>query len=142
MASVGLGSARSGGFLRSTVLAILATLCIADLQAAGPFTGKNGPDQWVILAESDSAVPAKTFHAHRALAAGLALALGPFGGHRIYLGTNPKVPVFYALTFGGFGVLVLIDLGHILFTKDLAAYVENDRVLMWAKSRGEAVIPP
>lgn len=77
---------------------------------------------------------------NRLLAAGLAITVGPFGGHRLYLGTRPKVPLLYGLTFGGFGVLVLVDLGHILFTKDLTAYVESDRVLMWA-GRNEPVEP-
>lgn len=81
-------------------------------------------------------------HVSRALAAGLALTLGPFGGHRIYLGAPPKIPLIYGLTFGGFGVLVLIDLGHILFTKDLAAYQNNHKVLMWAGPEAEGSTPP
>ncbi len=128
--------------MRSALFGILATFCVADLWAAGPFAVKTAPDQWALVVESDSLVLADIHRPHRALAAGLAIVLGPFGGHRIYLGTDPKVPVLYALTFGGFGVLVLVDLGHILFTKDLATYAENDRVLMWAKPRSEAVIPP
>ena len=142
MTSTGVDHARFHGLLRSALFGFFATLCIADLWAAGPFTVKTAPEQWALFVESDSSVLADIHRPHRALAAGLALALGPFGGHRIYLSTDPKVPVLYALTFGGFGVLVLVDLGHILFTKDLAAYVENDRVLMWAKPRGEAAIPP
>ena len=79
----------------------------------------------------------------RAFAAALAITLGPFGAHRLYLGTTPKVPLLYGLTFGGFGVLVLIDLGHILFTKDLSVYQDSRQVLMWAKPReGEVVTPP
>ena len=50
------------------------------------------------------------------------MLVGPFGAHRLYLGTTPKVAIIYGMTFGGFGVLVLIDLGHIVFTKDLAPY--------------------
>ena len=78
----------------------------------------------------------------RLVAAALAVTLGPFGAHRLYLGTNAKVPVFYGLTFGGFGVLVLIDLGHILFTKDLTLYEHNDQVLMWAGKRADAQPTP
>lgn len=81
-------------------------------------------------------------HVSRALAAGLAVALGPFGAHRIYLGTPPKIPVFYSLTFGGFGVLVLIDLGHILCTRDLAPYMDNSRMFMWGRSAPGPVTPP
>ena len=77
----------------------------------------------------------------RLVAAGLAVLVGPFGAHRLYFGTKAKVPIIYGVTLGGFGVLVLIDLGHILFTKDLTPYRSNDQVLMWAKPK-EAVTPP
>jgi hypothetical protein len=77
----------------------------------------------------------------RAVAAALAVLVGPFGAHRLYFGTKPKVPVIYGVTLGGFGVLVLIDLGHILFTKDLGPYRHNDKVFMWAKPKA-ATTPP
>ena len=117
----------------------------APVMAGGPF---NDPS----AALSDAGIPAledslsakETLpHLSRALAAALAVTLGPFGAHRLYLGTTPKVPLLYGLTFGGFGVLVLIDLGHILFTRDLSAYRDDRQVLMWAKPRkGEGVTPP
>ncbi len=69
----------------------------------------------------------------------LAVALGPFGAHRLYLGTTPRVAVFYGITFGGFGVLALMDLGHLLFSQDLAPYRDNSRVFMWS---GTASTPP
>jgi len=63
----------------------------------------------------------------------LTLAVGPFGGHRIYLGTNAKVPIFYALTLGGgLGLLPIIDFFCITFTKDLSKYIDNDKIFMWA----------
>jgi hypothetical protein len=70
----------------------------------------------------------------RLVSSGLAVLLGPFGAHRLYLGTTPKVAVIYGVTFGGFGLLPLIDLGHLLFTKDLGPYQDNDRVFMWGKA--------
>jgi len=62
----------------------------------------------------------------------LTILTGPLGGHRLYLGTKPIVPVVYAVTLGG-GLLVIpiIDLFTIIFTKDLSKYEENDKVLMW-----------
>lgn len=70
----------------------------------------------------------------RLIGALLAVALGPFGAHRIYLGTNTKVPVFYTLTLGGgLGVLPAIDLFCILFTKDLERYYANDNIFMWSQ---------
>ncbi|MBP6391165.1 MAG: TM2 domain-containing protein [Flavobacteriales bacterium] len=68
----------------------------------------------------------------RLIASLLTIGLGAFGAHRLYLGTSAKVPIVYGLTFGGFGVLAAIDLGHILFTKDLSAYRRNEQVFMWA----------
>lgn len=127
---------------------VLTTFCgwaaSAPIAAAGPFCG-----QQVVLLRSDvpfsvdSVVATDPQHVSRALAAALAVTLGPFGAHRLYLGTTPKVPLLYGLTFGGFGVLVLIDLGHILFTRDLSAYQDNRQVLMWAGPReGEKFTPP
>jgi len=62
----------------------------------------------------------------------LALTLGPFGMHRIYFGTDVKVPIFYTLTLGGgMGFLPFVDLLHILFVRDLSYYYSNPRVFMF-----------
>ncbi|HBX53019.1 MAG: hypothetical protein A2275_00880 [Bacteroidetes bacterium RIFOXYA12_FULL_35_11] len=62
------------------------------------------------------------------------LLTGPLGGHRLYLGTKPVVPVIYAVTLGGgIGILPIIDLFAIAFTKDISRYVDNERVIMWLK---------
>ena len=70
----------------------------------------------------------------RLVAAALALTLGPFGVHRLYFGTDFKVPIVYSVTFGCFFILPIIDLGVILFTKDLEKYQNNPRVIMWLGS--------
>ncbi len=68
----------------------------------------------------------------RWVAVGLCIALGPFGVHRMYLGTDAKVPILYALTLGGgLGVLPLIDLFQLLFTKDISRFYNNPNVFMW-----------
>lgn len=77
----------------------------------------------------------------RLISSALAVLLGPFGAHRLYLGTNTRVAVVYGLTFGGFGVLAMLDLGHLLLTKDLAPYRNNDQVFMWGKG-ATAPTPP
>lgn len=62
----------------------------------------------------------------------LAITLGAFGVHRLYLGTKPIVPVFYCLTLGGgFYLLTLIDVGVIVFSKDLEKFKNNDKIVMW-----------
>ena len=64
--------------------------------------------------------------------AGLTITLGIFGVHRLYLGTSPHVPVIYTVTLGGgLGIVPLIDLIHILATKDLEKYQEIHRFFMW-----------
>lgn len=69
---------------------------------------------------------------------GLCIALGPFGVHRLYLGTTEKVPILYTLTLGGgLGVLPIVDLFTILFTKDLSKYRNNSNVFLWTPPKGE-----
>jgi TM2 domain-containing membrane protein YozV len=70
----------------------------------------------------------------KVIALTLAVTLGVFGVHRLYLGTSTKVPIIYTLTLGGgFGVLVVSDIIAILATKNLDAYSPNEKVFMWAE---------
>ena len=63
----------------------------------------------------------------------LAIALGPFGVHRLYLGTVAKVPVIYTLTLGGgLGILPLLDIIAILSNPNLEKFTQNEKVVMWA----------
>ena len=60
---------------------------------------------------------------------------GITGAHRIYLGTEPYMPLVYLATLGGFGILPLVDFIVILCTpKDkLEEYFDNGKVFMWGK---------
>lgn len=70
----------------------------------------------------------------RLTAAILCITLGPFGVHRLYLGTKTTVPVFYTLTLGGgLGILPVADLFLIVFSKDLERYKDNPNVFMWTE---------
>lgn len=113
------------GIFRSVLMGVTLALCSSSF-AGGPFQPKPyvPADSMEVMVEDQ-----------RLVSCALALALGPFAAHRIYLGTTPKVAVIYGLTFGGFGILALIDLGHLLFSKDLEPYRNNDRVLMWGKPK-------
>jgi TM2 domain-containing membrane protein YozV len=116
-------------------------LGLGRVLAGGPYREPFTP----LSADTALSAPAAADTLHtpsRAVAAVFALTLGPFGGHRLYLGTGPKVPLVYSLTFGGFGVLAVVDLAHILFTRDLSAYQKNDRIFMWAKPRKDAPTRP
>ncbi len=98
--------------------------------ASGPYQPLRGEPP--ILSELAVLPPAlEDDRDPRATAAVLAVFLGPFGAHRLHLGTSPKVVVLYGATFGGFGILPLIDLGHLLFARDRERFRNNDKLLMW-----------
>lgn len=135
--------------LPTTLVSIALLLFLGPVQArvAGPFL-RTGPESIELLGwepeeyrpsvqETRERVPENA----RLVSSTLAVLLGPFAAHRIYLGTTPKVAIIYGVTFGGFGVLALIDLGHLLFTKDLAPYRNSDRVFMWSVPKGGATPP-
>jgi hypothetical protein len=74
----------------------------------------------------------KRKHRSKLIAVAADLLTGPLGGHRIYLGTEPYVPVIYALTLGGgMGFLPVADLFVIIFTRDFEKYCDNSQVIMW-----------
>jgi TM2 domain-containing membrane protein YozV len=131
--------------MRSGFLILLLVLTVVKLRAADPGLPPRDSldlDRLVVvsgLQASQDTLSEK--EPERWVAAGLALLVGPFGAHRLYFGTTAKVPIIYGVTFGGFGILVLIDIGHILATKDLSPYRHNDKVFMWAKPRASATPP-
>ncbi|PCJ24683.1 MAG: hypothetical protein COA97_09255 [Flavobacteriales bacterium] len=85
-----------------------------------------------IITGFDSIVPRKVkFKRGKAII--FTLLTGIFGGHRIYFGTHHRTPIIYAITFGGLGILPLIDLIHIVFTKDLSRYEHKSQIIMWGK---------
>ena len=68
----------------------------------------------------------------RITAALLCITLGPFGAHRLYLGTKPIVPAAYTITLGGgLGLIPVIDLFLITFSKDISRYKNNPHFFMW-----------
>ena len=77
----------------------------------------------------------RTLDNQRAVAIGLDVSLGLFGVHRMYLGTDLKVPVIYTTTIGGGGLLWLVDLGLLIAAKDLTSFKDNPNVFMWNSTR-------
>ena len=60
------------------------------------------------------------------------LFTGPLGGHRIYLGTAPYVPLVYTATLGGgFGFLPLLDAIAIIFSNKIDKFINNEKIIMW-----------
>jgi TM2 domain-containing membrane protein YozV len=67
----------------------------------------------------------------RLVAIGLDVFLGIFAVHRMYLGTDVKVPIFYTLTAGGACVLWLVDLGLLIGAEDIESFKNNPHIFMW-----------
>lgn len=62
------------------------------------------------------------------------LPFGIIGLHRLYLGTQPYVPLVYIATVGGaFGILPIVDFAVILGKKDISELMDNKNVFMWVK---------
>lgn len=73
---------------------------------------------------------------NKLIAVALALTLGPFGVHRLYLGTIPKVPIAYTLTLGGgFFILPLIDIFYIIGNRNPDLIEQNNHVFIWNKKK-------
>lgn len=120
------------GWLRSARSCSLACLLAlqVDARASGPYQPMREEAPLLLeLAELPST--GEDGRDPRGTAAVLAVFLGPFGAHRLHLGTSPKVVAIYGATFGGFGILPLIDLGHLLFARDQSRFRNNDKVFMW-----------
>ncbi len=84
-----------------------------------------------VAVDSMDTKPATTRKHVRAKAIIFTILTGPLGGHRIYLGTRPGAPIIYAVTLGGLGILPVIDLFNIIFTKDLSVFEQNKKIIMW-----------
>lgn len=66
----------------------------------------------------------------------IALALnfffGYLGAHRFYLGTELLTGIAYIVTFGGFGIINLIDFIVLIINHDnIAPFVNNPALFMW-----------
>ncbi|MEO8590165.1 MAG: TM2 domain-containing protein [Flavobacteriales bacterium] len=130
---------------RSVLVLLFVAMALVS-KAGGPFRGRPHLDMQVLdslqaeVWAIDTVGPPRGENP-RLISSALAVLLGPFGAHRLYLGTTPKVAIIYGITFGGFGILAVVDLGHLLFTKDLDRYRNSDRVFMWSKAP-EGITPP
>lgn len=108
-------------------------LCFGSVQAqkkAPGFKSKSLVNQVVQVIKKKRSI--SETENPKAVAAITTVLLGPFGAHRIYLGTDVKVPLFYTLTLGGgLGILPIVDLVCILTADDISKYYDNPHVFMW-----------
>jgi TM2 domain-containing membrane protein YozV len=93
------------------------------------FFEETGPQQFEWKGDADTVSATN----HRGVAVALAITLGVFGMHRIYLGTTPLVPAFYTVTIGGGMVLWLVDTGLLIFTKDISRFYNQPGIFMWTE---------
>ena len=103
---------------------------------AQDFQGNNGLLGNVLFQTNEDGrlVPTKFLENRenpRLVAIALDVTLGLFGMHRLYLGTDVRVPIGYTLTFGGGGVLWLADLAMLIATPDITPYMNNPHFFMW-----------
>lgn len=116
---------------------------ISESYSANEIEYTIGLNEWGFskLSPSDT-ISKKEFNKIKLTAVTLALTLGVFGVHRLYLGTKANVPIIYTLTLGGgFFVLPVIDIVYILTAKELSQLQNNDYVFMWNKKKKE-IKPP
>ena len=81
--------------------------------------------------ENDSITTTVKFKRGKAIL--FTILTGLFGGHRIYFGTHQRTPIIYSVTLGGLGLLPLLDLINIIFTKDLSNFENKSQIIMWGK---------
>jgi len=119
------------------LLSIILLWCFADVTSAQQGFSITGFDlETALETQGYTPIDAETGENSRLVSAALCLALGPFGMHRLYLGTDVAVPIFYTLTLGGgLGILPAIDFFFILFTGDLAPFHNNPKMVMWGEGK-------
>jgi hypothetical protein len=69
----------------------------------------------------------------KAIAAILAFPIpgGILGLHRIYLGTEPYVPLIYIFTLGGGLILPIADFCVLISNKDISRFEKHKGIFMW-----------
>ena len=127
--------------IRILLFLISITFCSFIGSAQNDSIFNNSTDyQLTIMENSDTnqissskKSPIKYRESKRFMAAFLCLTLGPFGLHRLYLGSTPQVAAAYSVTLGAVGIVPVVDLLLITFSKDISRFKNNERVIMWGK---------
>ena len=87
----------------------------------------NDKQQAITNQVNDSTVIKKD----KATAVFLAVTVGILGVHRFYLGTSTTTMIAYVLTFGGFGVITIIDIIQLIIADDISPFIDNPKFFMW-----------
>lgn len=125
---------------------MLLAICLvsADTPEASAFSPPTDPPPLTSAKDSTPSPQQNISYpkGYRIKAAAIALLLGNFGAHRIYLGTDPIVPVAYCLTLGGFFLLPLIDAVFILTTPHPETIFHNPHFFLWFNKTMELSLTP
>lgn len=122
--------------MKSLLIVIVLSFSAGALSAQHAYPQSGFDLETALKAYGYTPIDTENGENSRLVSAALCLALGPFGMHRLYLGTDVAVPVFYTLTLGGgLGILPAIDFFFILFTGDLAPFHNNPKMLMWGEGK-------
>jgi hypothetical protein len=127
--------------IRIVLVLISITFCSFNGSAQHDSIFNNSTDYQLTIVEnsdtnqisSSKKSPIKYRESKRFMAAFLCLTLGPFGMHRLYLGSTPQVAAAYSVTLGAVGIVPVVDLLLITFSKDISRFKNNERVIMWGK---------
>ena len=125
--------------IRVILVLISITFCSFNSSAQNDtIFNKSNDYQLTIIENSDTnqissskKSPRKYRESKRFMAAFLCLTLGPFGMHRLYLGSTPQVAAAYSVTLGAVGIVPVVDLLLITFSKDISKFKNNGKVIMW-----------
>jgi hypothetical protein len=132
--------------MSKTLIIIILTLCSTGFSRAYGQLGLNpdslgaitqakinlgeGPMVDYIIVQRDTTIR----ESKRVVAILLCITLGPFGMHRLYLGTEPQVAAAYSVTLGGgFGFVTVVDLLYLVFSRDISRFRNNPNFIMWRK---------
>ena len=121
---------------RLTILSIVLFSFISTFAAGN--SNKEMPAVFVsdsLVKDTVKTISRKTIRRKKVIAVILAVTVGPFGIHRLYYGTDKRVPIIYSLTLGAFGILPLADIIAILTSRDIETYFNNKAVVMWMKRK-------
>lgn len=120
--------------MKRVIFIVLITLSVIHLKAEEFSSAFLVHDHSISDYSTDSLSTTKSYIAKKkTMAIGLAIILGPLGMHRLYLGTDYRVPILYSITLGAFGVMPIIDIIAIATTKDLSLFENNGKVIMWVR---------
>ena len=118
------------------IVLLITALCgfsKASVAKTGAFFGlsQKGKPALALKHKVQEFVLSHNANPNKAVALGLTVTLGVFGVHRLYLGTEPYVPVVYTITLGGgIGILPATDFIAILLEPDLQKF-NNGNIIMW-----------